>query len=200
MSVDYLVAGLGNPEPRYDRSPHNAGFLVAEKVRGLSRGPRFTRDGEAEVSACRWRGRTFLLLKPMTYMNRSGIAVARLARRESLPSERVIVCYDDLDLPFGQVRLRLSGGAGGHHGMESILGELGTGDFPRVRLGIREETVEKEGQVDYLLSPLDPERHARLEEAAERAARAVLDAVAQGFPLAMNRHNRREKPTPGTEE
>ncbi|MEW5765809.1 MAG: aminoacyl-tRNA hydrolase [Acidobacteriota bacterium] len=196
MSVEFLVAGLGKPEPRYDRSPHNAGFLVADKVRELCRGPRFSRDGEAEASVCRWRGRAFLLLKPLTYMNRSGIAVARLVRRESLPAERVIVCYDDLDLPFGQVRLRLSGGAGGHHGMESILEELGTGDFPRIRLGIREEAVEKGEQVDYLLSPLDPDRHALLEEAAERAARAVLDAVAHGFLLAMNRHNRRGKPEP----
>jgi PTH1 family peptidyl-tRNA hydrolase len=199
MSVEYLVAGLGNPEPRYDRSPHNAGFMVADKVRELCRGPRFSRDGEAEVSVCRWRGRTFLLAKPLTYMNRSGIAVARLARRESLPAERIVVCYDDLDLPFGQVRLRLSGGAGGHHGMESILAELGTGDFPRVRLGIQEQAVEKDEQVDYLLSPLDPGRQALLEASADRAARAVLDAVAQGFLLAMNRHNRREKPEPAAE-
>lgn len=193
MAVEFLVAGLGNPGPRYDRSPHNAGFLVADRVRALSRGPSFSRRGEAEVSLCRWRGHGFLVAKPLTFMNLSGRAVARLVREEDLPPERLVVVFDDLDLPFGHVRLRPSGGTGGHHGMESIVEHLGTTAFPRVRLGIQDPGVVKEEQVDYLLTPLPPERFGVLEEAAERAARAVLDAVASGFTAAMNRHNRRER-------
>ncbi len=199
MAVEFLVAGLGNPGPRYDRSPHNAGFLVADRLRALARGPSFSRKGEAEVSPCRWRGHGFLLVKPLTFMNLSGRAVARLLHDEDLPPERLVVVFDDLDLPFGRVRLRPSGGTGGHHGMESIVEHLGTAAFPRVRLGIQDPGVAKEEQVDYLLTPLPPERFQVLEEAAERAARAILDAVAAGFNSAMNRHNRREPSESGEE-
>lgn len=199
MAAEYLVAGLGNPGPRYDRSPHNAGFLVADRLRALARGPSFSRRGEAEVSLCRWRGHGFLLAKPLTFMNLSGRAVARLLHEEDLPPERLVVVFDDLDLPFGRVRLRPSGGTGGHHGMESIVEHLGTTAFPRVRLGIQDPAVPKEGQVDYLLAPLPSDRFGILVEAAERAAQAVLDAVAGGFTAAMNRHNRREPAGEGEE-
>lgn len=192
MGAEFLVAGLGNPGSRYDRSPHNAGFLVADRIRARAHGPAFARRGEAEVSLCRWRGRNVLLAKPLTFMNLSGRAVARLLHEEDLPPERLVVVFDDLDLPFGRVRLRSSGGAGGHHGMESIVEHLKTTAFPRVRLGIQVPDLPKKEQVDYLLTPLPPERYGILEEAAERAAQAVLDAVAEGFTAAMNRHNRRE--------
>lgn len=191
MDVDYLLVGLGNPGGEYVRSPHNAGFEVAEKVRAACRGPRFSVKGGSLLSASRWRGQTILLLKPQTYMNLSGTEVAKWVARERVPLERLIVCYDDLDLPLGQVRMRPSGGAGGHHGMESILSHLGTGDFPRVRLGIRDPDVSKEQHVDYLLSPLSEERWAILDEAVELAARAVLDAVHFGWHKAMSLHNRR---------
>lgn len=200
MAVEYLVAGLGNPGPRYDRSPHNAGFLVADRLRARARGPAFVRRGEAEVSLCRWRGNGFLVVKPQTFMNLSGRAVARLLREEDLPPQRLVVVFDDLDLPFGRVRLRAAGGTGGHHGMESIVEHLGTASFPRVRLGIQDPEVPKEGQVDYLLTPLPAPRYAILEAAAERAAEAVLDAVAAGFTAAMNRHNRREPESEGSEK
>jgi len=194
MDADFLVVGLGNPGTEYHHSPHNAGFEVVEQARALCRGPRFSVRGDAAVSQCRWRGHSFLLLKPLTFMNRSGVEVARWMRREALPLDRLIVCYDDLDLPLGHVRLRLRGGAGGHHGMESILEELGSGDFPRVRLGIQEPEMERAAHVDYLLTPLGGERWSVLEEAAGRAAEAVLEAVHVGFVTAMNRFNRRRRP------
>ena len=204
MSAEFLIAGLGNPGERYIGSPHNAGFEVVERARALCRGPRFAVKGEAALSRCRWRGRDFLLLKPLTFMNLSGKAVALWLRKESLPLDRLVVCYDDLDLPLGQVRLRHSGGAGGHHGMESLLSELGCADFPRMRLGIQDPRVEKPEQVDYLLSPLSGEARATLEGAADVAAEAVLDCVARGFTAAMNRYNRRsaaaESPGPDPEK
>jgi PTH1 family peptidyl-tRNA hydrolase len=193
MDHTFLVAGLGNPGEEYHRSPHNAGFEVVERARALCKGPRFAVRGEAAISECRWRGHGFLLLKPLTYMNRSGVEVERWLRKTGLPLDRLVVCFDDLDLPFGQVRLRPSGGAGGHHGMESIQEHLGSGEYPRIRIGIKDPAVPKEENVDYLLTPLPEERWGELEAAAEAAAKALLDAVAHGFTAAMNRHNRKVK-------
>ncbi len=117
--------------------------------------------------------------------------MARRVRAEGLLLERLIVCYDDLDLPFGSVRLRSSGGAGGHHGMESLLEELGSGEFPRIRIGVGNHGLTGEGVVDYLLSALEGERWAMMDEASEIAAKAAMEAVASGFTAAMNRFNRR---------
>jgi PTH1 family peptidyl-tRNA hydrolase len=195
MALEFIIVGLGNPGSEYHRSPHNAGFEMAEKARARCKGPRFSRKGDADVSLCRWRGHSFLLLKPLTYMNRSGIEVARWLRKEGLPPDRMIVCYDDLDLPFGHIRLRRSGGAGGHHGMESIISDLGVREFPRIRLGISPDDVTRDEHVDYLLTPLSGEKLTLFEEAAELGGEAALDAVAMGFARAMNSYNRlaREK-------
>lgn len=195
-----LLVGLGNPGAEYQHSPHNAGFEVAERTRALCRGPRFSIRGDAAVSQCRWRGHGFLIVKPLTYMNRSGVAATLWLKRSGLPMDRLIVAYDDLDLPFGQVRLRASGGAGGHHGMESLIEHLGSGVFPRVRIGIRDPTIVKTENVDYLLSPLPDERWVELAESAGRAAEAVLEAVASGFSIAMNRFNRRAVVTEASSE
>ncbi len=191
--ADWLLVGLGNPGPDYNRSPHNAGFEVAEQLRALCRGPQFSVSSDSLVSAFRWRGQEVVAAKPQTYMNRSGEAVARLVRRLDIPLDRLVVCYDDLDLPFGAIRLRPHGGAGGHHGMESILEHLGSGDFARIRLGIKRPEVPKDENVDYLLSPLPEDLWAELERAAELAAQAALDAVAHGWQAAMNRYNRKKE-------
>jgi peptidyl-tRNA hydrolase, PTH1 family len=191
MDADVLLVGLGNPGDEYHRSPHNAGFEVVDRARALCKGPRFSVRGDAAISECRWRGHAVVLLKPQTYMNRSGAAVELWLRRTGLSLDRLVVCYDDLDLPFGQVRLRASGGAGGHHGMESILEHLGSGDFPRIRVGIKDPDVAKVQNVDYLLSPLPEERWSALGESAQLAAEAALSAAVSGFTVAMNRYNRR---------
>ncbi len=190
MEAEFLFVGLGNPGPEYEDSPHNAGFEAAKKLRALCGGPRFSIKNDALVSSCRWRGHLFLAAMPMTYMNRSGEAVASLLHRLDLPVERLIICYDDLDLPLGLVRLRPHGGAGGHHGMESILEQVGSNRFPRIRIGIKEKDVMKDAVVDYLLAPMMPNKWLLVEQAAERAARAALDAVHFGWHKAMSLHNR----------
>jgi peptidyl-tRNA hydrolase, PTH1 family len=202
MEADFLLVGLGNPGEEYIRSPHNVGFEVADRARALCKGPRFSVRGSAALSACRWRGHTVLLLKPLTFMNRSGKEVSLWLKRTGLPLERLLVCYDDLDLPFGRVRLRPGGGTGGHHGMESIVEHLGSGDFPRIRVGIEDPEVSQAENVDYLLSPLTGERWLLLEKSAQFAAEAALMAVAIGWSRAMNQYNRREaapEPVPGNE-
>ncbi len=200
MDADYLLVGLGNPGEEYQRSPHNAGFEVVDRARALCKGPRFSVRGDACLSECRWRRQRALLVKPLTFMNGSGAAVELWAGRTGLGLDRIIVCYDDLDLPFGQVRLRSSGGAGGHHGMESILEHLGSGSFPRIRVGIKDPEVRKSRNIDYLLSPLPEDRWQRLCEGAQLAAEAALEAVASGFTAAMNRFNRRAVVGPSAED
>jgi len=192
VAAEWLFVGLGNPGPEYDKSPHNAGFETADRLRALCRGPQFSVWSDSLASACRWRGTEIFLAKPQTFMNRSGEAVARLLRRLDIPPDRMVVCYDDLDLPFGAVRLRPHGGAGGHHGMESILEHVGSDRFPRIRIGIDLPEVPKHRTVDFLLEPLDAERWALLGEAAERAAKAFQEAVHGGWSRAMSAHNRRE--------
>ena len=190
MEAEFLFVGLGNPGPEYEGSPHNAGFESAKKLRALCGGPRFSIKGDALLSSCRWRGHSVVAAMPVTYMNKSGEAVAALLRRLGLPMDRLIVCYDDLDLPFGTVRLRPHGGAGGHHGMESLLEHLGSDRFPRIRIGVQDEKVKKDEVVDYLLTPLAPEDWQLVEQAAERAAKAALDAMHFGWHKAMSLHNR----------
>lgn len=195
MAISHIVVGLGNPGAEYLRSPHNAGFEAVSALRGLVKGPKFRKDGDALVSSKEVRGENVLFVLPQTYMNRSGDSVERLIRKNGLPASRLIVCYDDLDLPFGTIRMRPHGGAGGHHGMESIIGETGTTMFPRVRIGVKDDTIAKSGTVDYLLAPLTEERYNELLATAARAAEALRDALFIGWQKAMNLHNRKEMAT-----
>ncbi len=192
MEAEFLFVGLGNPGGEYEGSPHNAGFEAAKKLRALCKGPRFALKGNVLLSACKWRGSAFAVAMPVTFMNRSGEAVSSLMRKLDLQSERLIVCYDDLDLPFGAVRLRPHGGAGGHHGMESIIEQIGAANFPRIRIGVKDERVGKAGVVDYLLEPLGDDQLKLLDEAALKAAKAALDAVALGWNKAMSIHNAKD--------
>lgn len=187
----YLIVGLGNPGTGYLNSPHNAGFGAVIELRFLLKAVKFTVSSDSLVSSKTVAGAKALLALPQTFMNRSGIAVGRLLSKHDIPLSNLIVCYDDLDLPFGAVRLRPRGGAGGHHGLESIIEETGSGLFPRVRIGVKNDSVEKENVVDYLLAPLDEERFNGLQEAARKAAEAMRDALFLGFQKAMTIHNKR---------
>jgi len=194
MAVFKIVCGLGNPGPEYQGSPHNAGFEAVTKLREILKAPKFKKSGEALVSAAKIKGEQVLLVLPQTYMNRSGEALGKLAAKHGVSPGEIIVCYDDLDLPFGSVKLRLSGGAGGHHGMESIIEELCSDKFPRVRIGVRDEAVSKEETVDYLLRPLCEERYNELLEACAAAAAAMRDSLFIGWQKAMSLHNKRKPP------
>lgn len=191
MAISRIVVGLGNPGGDYQRSPHNAGFDAVSALRALMKAPKFSKDGNSLVSLKSVKGDGVLLALPQAYMNRSGEEVSRLLGKHGLPASKLIVCYDDLDLPFGAVRLRPHGGAGGHHGMESIIAEIGTTMFPRVRIGVGDYRVERDGTVDYLLTPLPEERYDELLSSAERAAEAIRDALFSGWQKAMNMHNKK---------
>ncbi|HEV7215826.1 MAG TPA: aminoacyl-tRNA hydrolase [Chloroflexota bacterium] len=167
-----LVVGLGNPGANYAQHRHNAGFMViAELARRHGVSVR-ERKKQALLGAGTIAGRHVTLAMPQTGMNDSGKSVRALREFYKLPSERVLLVYDDLDLPFGHVRARPNGSAGGHHGLESILAQTGTLNYPRVRVGIGRPATRAE-VIDFVLSPF----HPREQEAAEAAIGAAADAV-----------------------
>ena len=186
-----LVVGLGNPGPRYADTRHNVGVRVAEQF-AAARG--------IDLAAQRFSGRLgsgrFLdlevsVLVPETFMNRSGESVSQAVRELPVadPARDLLVVYDDLDLPFGRLRLRPSGGAGGHRGMGDVIDKLGRADFPRLRFGVG-RPPEAVDPVEYVLESFTREQCLVLPERIESASRAVECALRDGVVSAMNRFNR----------
>ena len=184
-----INAGLGNPGKEYENTRHNAGFMVmdalAEKIGAdISEKKHKALCGKGVIG-----GEKVILMKPQTYMNLSGEAVAPLARFYKVPAEDVIVIYDDMDLPTGKLRLRMKGGSGGHRGIESLLYHLRQDTFNRVRLGIGRPPVGW-AVPDYVLSRFHQEEQEDLNSALEKAADAVEGILKLGMSNAMNRFNR----------
>lgn len=185
MAIE-LVVGLGNPGDEYERTRHNAGFVVVEELAGRLRVARWARRCTSRV-AVGARGRFVRLAQPQTYMNRSGAAVSCLAAELGLRPAQILVVVDDVDLRLGRLRLRSSGGPGTHNGLRDIVGTIGTG-FPRLRLGVR--GGEEPGDLaDYVLSPFTPEEEASAEAMLSRAADAVQASLYVGIGRAMERFN-----------
>jgi PTH1 family peptidyl-tRNA hydrolase len=188
-----LVVGLGNPGPQYADTRHNAGVLVLERVArelgvalGAQRfGSRFAIGRLAPAAT------EVALLAPLTYMNRSGSAVAAALAELPIdePSRDVLVVLDDVDLPFGRLRLRPEGGAGGHRGLADVIDRLGRGDIPRLRFGVG-RPADGQDTVDHVLDAFTPAERERLPAHVERAARAVAAALQGGIIAAMNEFNR----------
>ena len=187
-----LVVGLGNPGPEYAGTRHNVGFEVIDilsKRHGIAVSKRDFKSvfGEGSIE-----GERVLLMRPMTYMNLSGEAVAALARYYKVPPEDIIVLLDEVALAPGKIRLRFKGSAGGHNGMSNILDLLHTQDVPRIRLGVG--APRPGDMVGHVLSRFRKEESPLLQEAFERAADAVECALKEGFEMAMNRFNLSDKP------
>ncbi|MEO8067989.1 MAG: aminoacyl-tRNA hydrolase [Flavobacteriales bacterium] len=187
--MKYLIVGLGNPGPEYHSTRHNIGFQVADALSGLS-GVVFASDRYAEVAEMRHKGRTFILAKPQTFMNLSGKAVRYWMEKENVPLDRTLVVTDDLALPFGKIRLRANGSAGGHNGLTSIIEVVGSQDFPRLRFGIGSD-FPRGRQAEYVLSPWSAEECKTLNERMEVACKAVLQFGLLGIASAMNNFNTR---------
>lgn len=192
-----LVVGLGNPGPEYEATRHNVGFRVVERVAADNRFPGFHRKGHGLESAGDLAGTRVQLLKPLTFMNLSGGLVARrLADLELSPTD-LLVCYDELALPLGRLRLRPGGSAAGHNGIQSVIDALGTEDFARLRFGIAPDGRFAD-QVRFVLSPFRKAELAAVEEGLERAARAVECFCREGVQAAMNRFNAAADSTSGS--
>ncbi|HEY8393738.1 MAG TPA: aminoacyl-tRNA hydrolase [Thermaerobacter sp.] len=186
--MPHLIVGLGNPGPEYEATRHNVGFMVVDALARRIRSADWRRGFASFWLEAEWRGDRLTLLKPQTYMNRSGEAVAQAARALRFRPDQLLVVYDDLDLPLGHLRLRRRGGAGGHRGMLSIIEHLGTEDFPRLRIGIGRPPAGVD-PADYVLGAFTDAEWPVLERAIDRAVEACLAAVAAGIDLAMSRYN-----------
>lgn len=186
-----MIVGLGNPGAAYERTPHNAGFQVIDALAerwccGLRRSARF----QAQIGRVAASTGDVRLVKPLTYMNVSGAAVAAVLRYWRGAPEDVIVVLDDADLPLGHLRIRAGGGAGGHKGLQSIIDQLGGAQFARVRLGIGRDAAATP-LAEYVLRPMTDTARRALEDVVRTAADAVATIVECGVDAAMNRFNAR---------
>ncbi len=184
MNVTRIIAGLGNPGPRYHATRHNLGFMVADHLLGLAAERKSMRlhpvqtSGDALAYEMVLASSACLLLKPMTFMNLSGAPVARWCRRLGLGPEALVVLHDEMDLPLGRMKLKLGGSSNGHKGLESIMAELGSEEFFRLRLGIG-RPAERTETTDWVLAPFS---ESELAVTAE-----VLPAAAKGLSMLFRR-------------
>lgn len=188
MAEISIVCGLGNPGQRYRSTRHNLGFMALDR---LSKRHSFSWKrgaGPAQVAFWRVAGRTVTLVKPLTYMNESGVALARYG---TVADGTLLVVCDDLNLPFGRLRLRPHGGGGGHRGLDSIIAHLGGNGFPRLRLGIGGALPETDW-VEFVLTDFHPAEREAVSEMTTAAAEAIETAVRDGLDAAMQRFNRAE--------
>jgi PTH1 family peptidyl-tRNA hydrolase len=194
-----LIVGLGNPGPEYVFTPHNAGFLAIDRMAAICDVQTANRRGRALTGRTKLAGHDVLLAKPETFMNLSGLSVAALLQELELGIEDLIVLYDELALPLGTIRVRERGSAGGHNGVKSISGVLGTEEWTRVRIGVGKQPIEtgkavKSGGKDFLLSPMRKQEFQELDVALDLAVRAVEAVLTKGVGAAMNEFNRKVEP------
>lgn len=197
LVIPQLIVGLGNPEPKYDRTRHNIGFNAVDALAqswqiSLSENRKFQGIfGEGN----RPRGQKIRLLKPLTYMNLSGQAIRAAADWYKIPAESVLVVYDDMDLPIGKLRMRLSGSAGGHNGMKSAIAHLGTDKFPRLRIGIgkpqNEASKNDKDTISFVLGKFSSEESQLLEKVLKLVREAVELSLHQGVEKSMSLYNSR---------
>ncbi len=189
----HLIVGLGNPGPEFAGTRHNVGWMCVERL-ARRVGVSFDRyQFRAQLAFWADDGRKVALAKPLTFMNRSGEAAGPLVRFYKVSLDRLMVVYDDLDLPPGRIRIRPKGGAGGHHGMESIIEKVGSSDFPRLRVGIGRppgpRAYDPEVVARYVLSPFSAAERPLIDAALDRAVEALIVWVREGIEAAMNRFN-----------
>ncbi|NIJ10587.1 PTH1 family peptidyl-tRNA hydrolase [Saccharomonospora amisosensis] len=180
-----LLVGLGNPGPRYEGNRHNIGYLVLDELAARVGGKFKAHKSGAEVLQGHLAGRRAVLTKPRSFMNLSGGPVAGAARFFKIPAEGIVVVHDELDLPYGSVRLKFGGGAGGHNGLRSIAKSLGTGDFYRVRFGIGRPPGRMD-PADFVLKDFSTTERKELALNIDLCADAVTELLGRGLAAAQN--------------
>lgn len=182
----YLVVGLGNPGPKYERTRHNVGFMAVERLAVVTGAPPFKDKWKGRTTKGSLAGEDVLLLQPLTYMNLSGESAQPAMAFHRIPIERIVVVHDELDLPFGEVRIKVGGGTAGHNGLKSMVQHCGP-DFVRVRMGIGRP--QKGSTESYVLGEPSPDERPFVPDLVERAAKAVAAIVEKGPQAAMNALN-----------
>jgi len=191
-NISRVIVGLGNPENEYKGTRHNVGFEVINKLGHDYRIPVKKNKYRAHIGEGEIARRRVLLVKPQTYMNASGESVVAVLRFYKIPPSELIVVYDDVSLPVGDIRVREKGSAGGQKGMKSIIECLGTDDFPRVRIGIGQKPPDWD-LADYVLSRFAKNELAVINESIGKAGDAVVLMLSEGIASAMNQYNTRIK-------
>lgn len=185
--MKYLVVGLGNMGAEYDRTRHNVGFEVVDTL-AKNKEISFKQEMLGDLAELRHKGRTFFLLKPSTYMNLSGKSVRHWMTKKKVSMRNVLIILDDLNLPFGKIRLRAKGKDGGHNGLKDIDRMLGSNQYARLRIGIGKQ-FDKGRQVDYVLGKWDADESAALPDIIKTACEQALDFGSIGIQHAMSKHN-----------
>ena len=185
----WLIVGLGNPGAEYARTRHNTGFLALDELAGML-GVKVERSRfRALTGTANYRGKKLILMKPQTYMNASGLAVEPAAHFYKVPPERVLVIFDDISLPVGRLRVRKDGSAGGHNGLKSIIHELGSENFPRVKVGVGAKPHPDYDLADWVLSVVGKDEQPAYQAAIRYAAEAALTVIDEGVPAAAAKFN-----------
>ncbi len=190
--MKYLIVGLGNVGHEYAFTRHNVGFMVLDQLARMQK-TVFQPDRLAALATCQYRGRTFCLIKPTTYMNHSGRAVGYWLNKLKLPVEQSLVVVDDVVLPLGKLRMRTQGKAAGHNGLQSIEASVGTQAYPRLRLGIGND-FPKGHQADYVLAPFTAKEQEVLPTLIDQACQAIYVFCTLGIARAMEQYNNSEPP------
>lgn len=185
----WLIVGLGNPGKEYEKTRHNAGFRAIDVLAGKI-GCRIDKGKfQGIYGQANYAGTKVYLLKPLTYMNLSGRSVVQLSAYFHVPPQRIIVLFDDISLEPGRLRVRADGSAGGHNGIKSIIAEIGSQDFPRVKIGVGAKAHPEQDLADHVLSGFTASEEKALLSALDRAADAALCIIDHGVPEAANRFN-----------
>ena len=190
--MNFLVVGIGNIGAEYENTRHNMGFMVLDAW-ALASGTVFSSDRYGSVVEIPFRGHKFLLLKPSTFVNLSGKAVRYWMQEKNIPIERVLVVCDDLNLPFGSIRMRASGSDGGHNGLKNIQEVLSSQNYARIRLGIGNE-FSRGSQVDYVLGKLSDEQMKQMQDISVKVIEGIKLFALQGVQRAMSAVNSKPKP------
>jgi PTH1 family peptidyl-tRNA hydrolase len=188
--LPWLLAGLGNPGTQYETTPHNLGFLAIDRL-SARHGIRVNQpDSKALVGLGKVSGQSAILAKPQTFMNLSGTSVEALCAKYEISAAQVLLIFDDLALPWGGIRIRPEGSAGGHNGVSSVIRSLRTQDFPRIRIGIHPgEPIRN--TAEFVLSPIRKAQQKALDELLDVAAEAAESIIAEGVEKSMTKFNRR---------
>ena len=188
-SESWLIVGLGNPGKEYTHTRHNCGFQTID-ILAQSLGCKVDKGKfQGLYGQTSYKGKKLFLLKPQTYMNLSGRSVLQLSAYYHIPPARIIVLFDDISLEPGRLRVRADGSAGGHNGIKSLIQELGSQDFPRVKIGVGAKPNQEQDLADWVLSGFSPAEKKALEASLPKAAEAALCIIEKGVPEAANRFN-----------
>lgn len=188
-SESWLIVGLGNPGKQYEHTRHNAGFRAMDVLSGKLGCKIDKLKFQGLYAQVNYGGKKLYLLKPQTFMNLSGRSVVQLSAYYQIPPQRIVVLFDDISLEPGRLRVRADGSAGGHNGIKSIITELGSQEFPRVKIGVGAKAHPDQDLADWVLSGFSANEEKALSSALERAADAALCIIDRGIPETANRYN-----------